>query len=37
MNNKDIYEQLEMKVIAFENVDIITDSDSLPDRPAEDY
>ena len=35
--NKEIYEELKMKVIAFETVDIITDSDSLPDRPAEDY
>ena len=27
MNTKDIYEELDMSVITFENVDIITDSD----------
>lgn len=36
MNNKDKYESLEMDVIAFETIDIITDSDpnGLPPVPV---
>ena len=30
MNTKDIYEELDMSVITFENVDIITESDTTP-------
>ena len=36
MNTKDIYEELDMSVITFESVDIITDSDpdGLPPQPV---
>jgi len=36
MNTKVIYEELDMSVITFENVDIITDSDpdGLPPQPV---
>ena len=34
MMTKDIYEELDMSVITFENVDIITDSDGLPPYDA---
>ena len=34
MINKETYEPIEMDVIAFENVDIITDSNGLPPVPV---